>query len=74
MLASSYGHKDVLKYLVKQGANVDMQTKVQSFDMDITCIWIYCTNEIGLMYALGWIHSIDTCITRGSYGYSAIFS
>ncbi len=65
---------EVVQYLVQQGAKVDLQTKVQSIDIDLSCVWICHINVIKTLVDIGWIHSIDACIRKWSYEYSAIFS
>ncbi len=75
MCASQEGHKDIVQYLVQQGAKVDIQCKVQSIDIDLTCVWILCNISVIItLVDIGWIHSIDVGIPRGTYGSSAIFS
>ncbi len=76
MWASRWGHIKVVKYLVAQGAKVDIQNKVHYIDIDIDLIfiWICCSNAIITLVDIGWIHSIDVGIPRGTYGSSAIFS
>ena len=62
---------DIVQYLVQQGA---IQNKVHYTDIDMFCLSDVFHNDFGTLYEIGLSHSIDMCITRGSYGYSVMFS